>query len=117
MYNNSQHTFTSHDGIELFYQHWATATPSTTKKAIILFHRGHEHSGRMAHLVNELNLPDFDFFAWDARGHGHSPGERGDAPSFFVCVKDIQAFVQHIEQKYAISTENIAVVAQSDVLF
>ena len=82
MYNNSQHTFTSHDGTELFYQHWATATPSTTKKAIILFHRGHEHSGRMAHLVNELNLPDFDFFAWDARGHGHSPGERGDAPSF-----------------------------------
>ena len=113
MYNNSQHTFTSHDGTELFYQHWATATPSTTKKAIILFHRGHEHSGRMAHLVNELNLPDFDFFAWDARGHGHSPGERGDAPSFSACVKDIQAFVQHIEQQYAISAENIAVVAQS----
>ena len=113
MYNNSQHTFTSHDGTELFYQHWATATPSTTKKAIILFHRGHEHSGRMAHLVNELNLPDFDFFAWDARGHGHSPGERGDAPSFSACVKDIQTFVQHIEQQYAISAENIAVVAQS----
>ena len=42
--------------------------------AIVMFHRGHEHSGRMAHLVDELRLPDFDFFAWDARGHGRSPG-------------------------------------------
>lgn len=33
-----------------------------------------------------------------ARGHGESPGERGDAPSFFVCVKDIQYFIQHIEK-------------------
>ncbi|KAF5293316.1 hypothetical protein FQR65_LT20086 [Abscondita terminalis] len=68
---------------------------------------------RMAHLVEELNLPDFDFFAWDARGHGDSPGERGDAPSFSACVKDIQYFVQHIQQNYAIDPENIAVVAQS----
>jgi alpha-beta hydrolase superfamily lysophospholipase len=37
MYNNSQHTFTSHDGTELFYQHWATATPSTTKKPLFSF--------------------------------------------------------------------------------
>lgn len=113
MYNNSQHTFSSHDGTELFYQHWATSTPAETKKAIILFHRGHEHSGRMAHLVKELNLPDFDFFAWDARGHGDSPGERGDAKSFSACVKDIQYFAQHIEQNYGIIPQNIAVVAQS----
>jgi len=33
-----------------------------------MFHRGHEHSGRLAHLVDELDLPDCDFFAWDARG-------------------------------------------------
>ena len=32
----------------------------------MLFHRGHEHSARMAHLVDELDLPEFDFFAWDA---------------------------------------------------
>lgn len=113
MYNNTQHTFASFDHTELFYQHWASTQNSEAKKAIILFHRGHEHSGRMAHLVNELNLPEFDFFAWDARGHGHSPGERGDAPSFSACVKDIQYFVQHIEQQYGIQSENIAIIAQS----
>ncbi|WP_180063799.1 bifunctional alpha/beta hydrolase/class I SAM-dependent methyltransferase [Acinetobacter sp. YH16042] len=115
MYNNTQHTFTSHDGTSLFYQHWENSSLKSNrkKKAVILFHRGHEHSGRMAHLVNELNLPDFDFFAWDARGHGNTPGERGDAPSFSACVQDIQYFVQHIEQNYQIRSENIAIVAQS----
>ncbi len=59
----------------------AAPTASRARGAIVLFHRGHEHGGRMAHLVDELDLPDFDFFAWDARGHGRSPGARGDAPS------------------------------------
>ncbi|WP_180107187.1 bifunctional alpha/beta hydrolase/class I SAM-dependent methyltransferase [Acinetobacter sp. YH12085] len=115
MYNNTQHTFTSHDGTSLFYQHWENSSLKSNrkKKAVILFHRGHEHSGRMAHLVNELNLPDFDFFAWDSRGHGNTPGERGDAPSFSACVQDIQYFIQHIEQTYQIRSENIAIVAQS----
>ncbi|MGE8654849.1 MAG: bifunctional alpha/beta hydrolase/class I SAM-dependent methyltransferase [Acinetobacter gandensis] len=115
MYNNTQHTFISHDGTALFYQHWENAEPKRNrkKKAVILFHRGHEHSGRMAHLVEELGLNEFDFFAWDARGHGQSPGERGDAPSFSACVHDIQYFVQHLHAEYNIQPENIAIVAQS----
>ena len=113
MYKNTQNTFKSFDDTELYYQYWSSPENSESKKAILLFHRGHEHSGRIAHLVEELKLSDYDFFAWDARGHGHSPGERGDAPSFSACVKDIQYFVQHINEKYNISTENIAVIAQS----
>lgn len=113
MYINSKQHFTTHDDTALFYQHWASQQAETDKKAIILFHRGHEHSDRMAHLVEELDLPQFDFFAWDARGHGESPGERGDAPSFSACVKDIQYFMRHIEQQYGIAEENIAVIGQS----
>lgn len=113
MQSSQKHVFTTHDDTQLAYQHWPAATEKETKKAIILFHRGHEHSGRMAHLVNELNLPEFDFFAWDARGHGDSPGLRGDAPSFSACVKDIQYFVQHIESTYNIASTNIAVIGQS----
>ncbi|PKF34940.1 bifunctional alpha/beta hydrolase/class I SAM-dependent methyltransferase [Acinetobacter proteolyticus] len=113
MQSSQKHVFTSHDETQLAYQHWPATAEKETKKAIILFHRGHEHSGRMAHLVNELNLPEFDFFAWDARGHGDSPGLRGDAPSFSACVKDIQSFVQHIESTYNIVSTNIAVIGQS----
>lgn len=110
---SQKHVFTTHDDNRLAYQYWPAAIEHDTKKAIILFHRGHEHSGRMAHLVKELNLPEFDFFAWDARGHGDSPGLRGDAPSFSACVKDIQYFVQHIEATYKIKSTNIAVIGQS----
>lgn len=113
MQSIQKHIFTTHDDTKLAYQHWPASAPQDVKKAIILFHRGHEHSGRMAHLVNELNLPEFDIFAWDARGHGDSPGLRGDAPSFSACVKDIQYFVQHIEASYNIVSTNIAVIGQS----
>lgn len=105
-------TFTTHDGVELFYRHWPAGTGNPVG-AVLLFHRGHEHSGRMAHLVEELALPGYDFFAWDARGHGHSPGERGHSPGVDTSVRDIQTFVAHIQAAHGIAVEDIAVVAQS----
>ncbi len=104
-------TFRTHDGVELFYRRWPAAKPA--KGAILLFHRGHEHSGRMAHLADELGMPDYDIFAWDARGHGRSPGERGHAPSFPALVRDVQTFVDHIVNEYDIAVSDMAMVAQS----
>lgn len=108
-------TFTTHDGVELFYRHWPAvdAAAGEPRQAVLLFHRGHEHSGRIAHLVDELDLPGFDFFAWDARGHGQSPGERGDSPSFAASARDVQTFCDHIGVAHQIDEANIAVVAQS----
>ena len=59
------HTFTTHDGVELFYRHWPALTPAVDgeRRALVLFHRGHEHSGRLAHLADEIDLPDMDCFA------------------------------------------------------
>ncbi|WP_122490935.1 bifunctional alpha/beta hydrolase/class I SAM-dependent methyltransferase [Pseudomonas viridiflava] len=107
--------FTTHDGVELFYRHWPAVTQvsDAPRQAIVLFHRGHEHSGRIAHLVDELDLPGFDFFAWDARGHGQSPGPRGDSPSFATSVRDVQTFVDHLSATFEIPEENMAVIAQS----
>ncbi|MBG0839782.1 bifunctional alpha/beta hydrolase/class I SAM-dependent methyltransferase [Ectopseudomonas toyotomiensis] len=108
------HTFTTHDGVELSYRHWPATTPADgPRQAVVLFHRGHEHGGRMAHLVDELELPHCDFFAWDARGHGLSPGARGDSPSFATSVRDVQTFVEHIGSVHGIAEEDLAVVAQS----
>lgn len=107
-----QKTFITHDGTELFYR-YRPAVSGATDKAIVLFHRGHEHSERMMCVADELGLDDFAYFAWDARGHGHSPGERGDSPSLGASVADIEAFVQHIQSVYQIEIKNIAVIAQS----
>jgi alpha-beta hydrolase superfamily lysophospholipase len=106
-----EHKFLTHDGVELFYRFWpAVGTP---RGAVVLLHRGHEHSGRVAHLADELDLPDFAFFAWDARGHGHSPGERGFSPSLGTSVRDVQTFVDHIAKTHGIAVEEMAVIAQS----
>jgi alpha-beta hydrolase superfamily lysophospholipase/SAM-dependent methyltransferase len=107
-----EHTFATHDSQDLFYRHWPVAD-GPARGAVILFHRGHEHSARMAHLVDELDLPEHAFFAWDARGHGHSPGERGYSPSAAVSVRDIQTFVEHIRDTFGIAIEDMTVVGQS----
>ena len=107
-----ERTFRTHDGVDLFYRHWPSPEQSP-RGAVVLFHRGHEHSGRMAHLVDELGLPGFDFFAWDARGHGRSPGPRGDAPGIPALVRDVQTFADHICRTHGFGMEDIAVVAQS----
>lgn len=107
-----EHHFTTHDGVSLFYRHWP-ATGATRRGAILLFHRGHEHGARMAHLVDELDLPDFDFFAWDARGHGQSPGPRGHSPSFATSVRDVQTFVDHIGSAHGVREQDQYVIAQS----
>jgi alpha-beta hydrolase superfamily lysophospholipase len=104
--------FITHDGQLLFYRYWpAINTP--VQGAVVLFHRGHEHSGRIAHLCDELDLPDHAFFAWDARGHGRSPGERGYSPSLATSVRDIQTFIEHIAATYGIGVERMSIVAQS----
>lgn len=107
----TERSFSTHDGVGLFYRHWPTTGPR--RGAVVLFHRGHEHSGRMAHLVDELDLQDFDFFAWDARGHGRSPGVRGYSPGIADSVRDVQTFIHHIRDAHGIAAEDIAVVAQS----
>jgi len=114
-------TFSSHDNTELFYRHWpsiassniAAENTNATKKAVVMFHRGHEHGGRMAHLVDELAMGDTAFFAWDARGLGQSPGERGHAESFAALVKDVDCFVKHICTEHGYSMDEIVVLGQS----
>jgi alpha-beta hydrolase superfamily lysophospholipase len=107
-----ERTFATHDGAELFYRHWP-APKDAAPRAVVLFHRGHEHSGRLQHVVDELGLDDMAMFAWDARGHGRSPGARGDSPSLAASVRDVDSFIRHITQHHGIATENLAIVAQS----
>lgn len=106
-----ERTFTSFDGTELFYRAWLPQR--ATGKALMLFHRGHEHSGRWQEFVETLGLADTAVFAWDARGHGRSPGERGWAPDFATLVKDADTFARHLVAEHRIVLEDTAVVAHS----
>jgi len=50
--NTTEHTFKTHDGNELFYRSWLPDKPFT--QALILFHRGHEHSARWEEVIHLL---------------------------------------------------------------
>jgi alpha-beta hydrolase superfamily lysophospholipase/ubiquinone/menaquinone biosynthesis C-methylase UbiE len=107
----TEHTATMSDGAALFYRAWLPATP--TKKALLLFHRGHEHSGRWQETVEALRLDDVAVFAWDARGHGRSPGERGSAEHLGRVIQDVDEFVRHVSREHGIAYEDMIVMAHS----
>ncbi len=101
----------SWDGAQLFYRAWIPWR--RTEKTLLLFHRGHEHSGRWEEFVQLLGLDDVAVFAWDARGHGRSAGERGGAANFGTLVKDVDAFVRHVRDQHGFALENMIVLAHS----
>src|SRR6266700_4119136 len=91
----TEHSFRTHDGAELFYRHWPSLS-GRAKQAAILFHRGHEHSGRLQDVVDGLDLPEMAMFAWDARGHGRSAAGSDSCVTLGTLVKDVDAFVRHV---------------------
>lgn len=105
--------FLTSDNTELFYRHWPAQEASSTPKVMVLFHRGHEHSGRLQHIVDELAMPDTAFYAWDARGHGRSPGQRGYSPSLARSVQDVDEFVRFAAGDSQAGMTDVVVVAQS----
>jgi len=104
--------FDAAPGARLFYRYWPAAEGSA-RKALILFHRGHEHSGRLQHIVDELNLPGFAMFAWDARGHGLSKDAEKTNPGLADFVQDVDTFVHHVSEHFGIAVEDIGIIAQS----
>lgn len=104
-------TFTAHDGAELLYRAWIPALP--TEKVLVMFHRGHEHSGRLVDVVEAMGLTDVAVFAWDARGHGKSPGKRGYAESFAAMVRDADTFVKHVCRQHGYHMRQVIVLAHS----
>ena len=59
--------FETHDGTKLFYRHWPSEQ-GFSQQAIILLHRGHEHSGRLQHVVDD-----------GARARYHRTGRRASS--------------------------------------
>ncbi|HEY3659743.1 MAG TPA: bifunctional alpha/beta hydrolase/class I SAM-dependent methyltransferase, partial [Candidatus Udaeobacter sp.] len=107
----TERTFITWDGAELFYRAWIPT--KAADKALLLFHRGHEHSGRWQETVESLDLDQVAIFAWDARGHGRSAGERGAAKDLHDVIKDVDVFARHVSQKFGIAIENMIVLAHS----
>lgn len=107
------HTFRSFDDTRLAYRAWLPEGGGPPTRAILLFHRGHEHSGRWEATAQQLGDADTAIFAWDQRGHGQSPGPRGGAPSVAALIRDADRFARHVAREHGIPTEQTAVLAHS----
>ena len=102
------------DGMRLFFRVWrpiaVLGESGKSSKAVFLFHRGHEHSGRLQESVEDLNFQDRWVFAWDARGHGKTGGK---LESFEQLVDDADQFISFVAQRYNIDLGASAVVSHS----
>ena len=107
----SEHVMVLEDGTELFYRAWIPGEP--TRKSLIIFHRGHEHSGRLEDVVRGLHLRGIAVFAWDARGHGRSGGPRGYAPTFGQITRDADEFIRHISTTHGMPPREMVVLGHS----
>lgn len=107
----TEHTFATEDGTTIFYRAWLPPRPTT--RAVVLLHRGHEHSGRLVETVERLGLGDAAVFAWDQRGHGNSDGPRGHADCVAQLAKDLDEFVRHVGQAHGAVVDDLVLVAHS----
>lgn len=87
-----ENSWLTEDGLRLFHQGWE---PETGVKAVVcLVHGLGEHSGRYAHLAEQLNQAGYALVTFDLRGHGKSQGPRGHTPSFEAFMADITQFLK-----------------------
>lgn len=113
--------FKTFDGTELVYRSWKPEVEvakkdsniSECKRAMIVIHRGHEHSGRLDEIVQNTAMEGMWAFGYDGRGHGESPGARGYAEDFSYLTKDLDTFVKYVCQNYEFDISNVTVVANS----
>jgi len=108
--NSERLQFTTDDGLSLHYKAWNVQGAT---KALVLLHRGHEHADRWDTVIPSLTMSDTAIYAWEARGHGLSPGRRGHAAGFMEYVRDLDTFFHHLQKAHGLTPERTVVVAHS----
>ena len=85
-------TLTTRDNLSLHLRHWP-CTPSVG--TVLIVHGLGEHSGRYAALATRLNSWGWHMISYDQRGHGRSPGGRGQLNEPDDLLHDLAAVIDH----------------------
>lgn len=78
------------DGDAIFTRRWPP--PGRLEGSVVVLHGIGEHSGRYQHVAERLAAGGYAVRAMDFRGHGRSPGRRGDL-RFAPTLDDIAAVI------------------------
>ncbi len=92
-YKRSESEFKGYKNALLYLQKWETEQPSGT---FVITHGQAEHSDCYNRLIEGLKPLNWNFVAWDLRGHGRSEGKRGYASHFMNYVRDYEIFLSLI---------------------
>ena len=90
-YQYFQGKFEGYGKTTLFYQSWR---PVFCERVIVIVHGMGEHSSRYQNLIRALAGEGIGFYAYDQRGHGRSPGQRGYIQSFHELTEDLRHFLK-----------------------
>ena len=77
----------------LFYRMWEVEHPQAL---VVIVHGFGEHSGRYDHVARVLASCGLTVACPDLRGHGQSPGLRGDIERFEQYLDDLTAITDHV---------------------
>ncbi|ADD29537.1 alpha/beta hydrolase [Meiothermus ruber] len=83
-------------GARLFYRCWR---PEEPRAVLVIIHGFGEHSGRYTDLATHLASRGFAVYAFDLRGHGCSPGQRGHVDTWRDYWYDL-AFFRNVVESY-----------------
>jgi alpha-beta hydrolase superfamily lysophospholipase len=96
-------TVTTADGLELFTQTWPASArePGAHRGLVVLVHGLGEHCARYGHVARRLAAQGFDVVAYDHRGHGRSPGQRGGMPADDSLCADLGHVIAAARREFA----------------
>ena len=90
------HTFEVDNGQKVFYRNWKTA--DSPRAVVVIVHGFNSHSGYYQWVAEQLAAKNFESYALDLRGRGHSDGER-----FYIA--DNNEMVSDIDQLVSIAKD------------
>ncbi len=89
--------FQGSGGLKLYYQSWQ---PQVQVQAIIaIVHGLGAHSGLFNNAAQYLTPQGYAIYAFDLRGHGRSPGQRGHINAWAEFREDLHTFLQRIQEQ------------------
>ena len=83
--------------LDLYYQSWHPE--EQVRAVVVIVHGLGAHSGLFNLAVQELVGQNYEVYAFDLRGHGRSPGQRGHVNTWAEFREDLRAFFQQIYEQ------------------
>jgi alpha-beta hydrolase superfamily lysophospholipase len=96
--NTKRHTLPATGHRRLFTREWLPA--DDPRGIVCLVHGLGEHSGRYADVADVFTGAGFALSAFDLRGHGKSPGQRGHVRSYEIFLEDIQWLMDEAARRF-----------------